>query len=371
MRQYWAAVAVGAATWPAVLVGAGIATVVGGAIYLGQDVLIDWLWGDDQTVTLSGQGMGTTTVNDLPVIPSSFVAILDIYGTGRDLYFVSSTSNLTVRRIRTVAYPCPAETSCSTTQYSLHKDSSFTDIYSIPPDGAYWANKYRRKVTGIGETIEVVYEYSRPPQPLAPPSYKPEPLSPEQAIEAVPEPVTDAQLSPEMLAAIANATWKAQQGQNAVPWSPSDPITSADVAEWLAANPTARPTIGDLFSPVAQVGDQAVPMPLPGALVTPTPTPGEGERIDLGDDPNTPPPTLEDTPTAQMILDPILNLMPDLRSFSVPAHASECPRPQFEIFGTVHRWEVHCDLMEQNRALLETAMLLVWSLCAVFIVLRA
>lgn len=361
-----AAVAVGAATWPAVLVGAGIAAVVGGAIYLGQDLLVDWLWGEDGTVTLSGQGMGSADPSTLPLMPGTYPEVL-AYGVG-DWYFLvgSGSSAGSVRWFRNAECPGTTSSLCS-----KHRDTNFQELSSAPTGGVpYWSNRYRAKVGGA-ETYTVVFEFVNSPEPVAPPGYTPTPLTVEQAIEAVPAAAVDKELSPEMLAAIANATWKAQQGQNAVPWPASDPITAADVAEWLAANPTARPTVGDLFSPVSQVGDQAVPMPLPGTSVTPTPTPGEGDQIDLGDDPNTPPPTLEATPTAQMILDPILNLMPDLRTFSVPAHASECPRPEFEIFGTVHRWEVHCDLMEQNRALLEMAMLLVWSLCAVFIVLRA
>jgi hypothetical protein len=110
---------------------------------------------------------------------------------------------------------------------------------------------------------------------------------------------------------------------------------------------------------------------LPGSGTSPTPTPGEGEKIDLGDDPNTPAPTMEDTPTAEAILSPILNLMPDLKSFEVPAHAGECPKPSFSVFDHEYRWEAHCTLMDQNRALIEAAMMLVWALAALFIVLRA
>ncbi|MNW66789.1 hypothetical protein D3C74_452930 [compost metagenome] len=110
---------------------------------------------------------------------------------------------------------------------------------------------------------------------------------------------------------------------------------------------------------------------MPDTATNPTPTPGEGTEVDLGDDPNTPAPTMEDTPTAQAILSPILNLMPDLKNFAVPSHASECPKPSFSVFGHDYRWEVHCTLMDQNRALIEAAMLLVWSIAALFIVLRA
>lgn len=362
-----AAVAVGAATWPVVLAGAAISTVVGGAIYLGQELLIDWLWGDDGTVELSGQGMGSSNPADLPMMPANYPDLLDMYGVNQNLYFRENSGN--VRWIRTVGYPCPAEGTCTTSPYTKHKDTAFNDVSVTPSEGPYWSNTYRRR---NGTVVEVVYNYTRSPQPISPPSYVPEPLTPEQAIETVPEHATEAELSPEMLAAIANATWKAAQAQpNAVPWPATDPITAQDVMDWLRLNPGARPTVGDLFSPVAPVGAPAVPMPLPSVSPTPEPTPGEGTEVDLGDDPNTPPPTLEDTPTAEMILSPILNLMPDLRAFSVPSVQGSCPMPTFTIFDREHRWEAHCTLMEENRALLEMAMLLVWSIAAVFIVLRA
>lgn len=363
-----AAVAVGAATWPAVLAGAAIATVVGGAVYLGQELLIDWLWGDDGSVQLSGQGMGSTDPGSLPAMPSTYPEVLAL-GLNAEIYVrYTSGSTTTVRRFHNVVYPCPASGTCLSSSYSSHKDANFVDS-NIPAEGPYWANRYRTKVDN---EVRVVYEYTRTPQPILPPSYESVPLTPEQAIDALPESATQSLVSPEMLAAIANATWKqAQQQAGAVPWSATDPVTAQDVSEWMAKNPTSRPTVGDLLSPVAPPGANAVPVPLPGGQVNPEPTPGEGEKIDLGIDPNTPAPKLEDTPTAEMILSPILNLMPDLRSFSVPGHSGVCPTPTFTVFDREYRWEAQCTLMEENRALLEMAMLLVWCIAGVFIVLRA
>lgn len=366
-----AMVAVGAATWPAVLAGAAVATVAGGALYLGEEYLINWLWGDDGTVELSGQGMGESSINDLDPMPGNYPDILDYYTLNSDHFFLVTSGSQAgnVRWFRTVGYPCPAEGSCYASAHSSHKNSSFQDITSAPAEGPYWRNQYRRR---NGTIVEVVYEFARPPQPIAPPAYEPVPLTPDEAIEAVPEPATADQLSPEMLAAIANATWKAAQSEpNAVPWPATDPITAQDVRDWLAQNPQARPTVGDLFSPVAPPGADYVPMPMPDAMPGPSPTPGQGDPVDLGDDPNTPPPTMEPTPTAQMILEPIFNLMPDLRDFDVPAHAGSCPTPNFSVLGNDYVWDTHCDLMEQNRHLIELAMLLVWSISAVFIVLRA
>lgn len=370
-------VAVGGAaavSWPVLLAGAAVAGVVTGAVTLGQGALVDWLYGDDQKVTLSGQGMGTSDGSSLQLMPSSYVDILNSAGVGKDLYYRTTQSK--IRHIKTLGFDCPTSNCPAPAPFTGSLDSTFTQAYNGPYPGpnGYWGQVYRRSIA-VGSTYQrqVVYDFSPPTTtPIAPPSYTPTPKPVADAIADVPEAVTSAQLSPEMLAAIANASWKAAQSQsNALPWPATDPITTKDVNDWLAQNPTKAPTVGDFLSEASPSPDNKVPFPLPGTATNPTPTPGEGTEVDLGDDPNTPAPTMEDTPTAQAILSPILNLMPDLKNFAVPSHASECPKPTFSVFGHEYRWEVHCTLMDQNRALIEAAMLLVWSIAALFIVLRA
>lgn len=371
-------VAVGGAaavSWPVLLAGAAVAGVATGALTLGQGALIEWLFGDDETVTLSGQGMGTSDGSNLGLMPSSYVDLLDQNGTGKDLYFRETSGK--IRHIKTLGFECAASGTCVAPEpFTKVLDSTFTQYYPgpYPGDNGYWSNAYSRTVTlGAGRQRQVVYSFIPPSlTPIAPPAYVSEPKPVEQAIADVPEEVAETQLSPDMLAAIANASWKAAQNQpNALPWPASDPITAQDVKDWLAENPSLAPTVGDFLSEASPTPDNNVPFPLPGNGTSPTPTPGEGEKIDLGDDPNTPAPTMEDTPTAEAILSPILNLMPDLKGFEVPAHAGECPMPSFSVFNHEYRWEAHCTLMDQNRALIEAAMMLVWALAALFIVLRA
>lgn len=123
-------------------------------------------------------------------------------------------------------------------------------------------------------------------------------------------------------------------------------------------------------------------MPLPATNPTTFPdddtnpqTPGQGTQVDLGPDPNTPPPNLEATPTIEQIVGPLLNLMPDLRNFALPGHSSECPTAhlQWSLFGRTfdYTMDTQCVLIEENRGLIQAAMMVVWTLCATFIVLRA
>jgi hypothetical protein len=131
------------------------------------------------------------------------------------------------------------------------------------------------------------------------------------------------------------------------------------------------PTIDDYVGPVAPPGSATVPFPVPGTP-SPTPvTPGDGTKVDLGPDPNVGPPTLEGTPTAQQIVGPFLNLMPDLRAINVADYPGVCPKPSFDWRGTTYLMESHCTLLEANRGTIQTAMLLVWTIAAVVIVLRA
>ena len=72
-----------------------------------------------------------------------------------------------------------------------------------------------------------------------------------------------------------------------------------------------------------------------------------------------------------MILEPILDLMPDLRAFQVPAHSASCPQPSYSVFGRDFRLESHCELLERYRSLIEAACMVAFTILAVTNVLRA
>lgn len=67
--------------------------------------------------------------------------------------------------------------------------------------------------------------------------------------------------------------------------------------------------------------------------------------------------------------------MPDwfpwLPSLSIPVGTGECPVYEFEAFGFQHRLEAHCPLAEQNRALISTIMLVIFTIGAATVVMRA
>lgn len=195
---------------------------------------------------------------------------------------------------------------------------------------------------------------------------------PSAAVENIPASELNKAISDQFLAAAANAAWKAASNYGGLPWTPTDPVTPADVAEWRAANPSMVPTVGDAIAPVSNGSAVVVSPSGSGQTGTgPSTTPGSGTVVDLGPNPNTPAPTLETIPTAQQILSPLLGLMPDLKTFSVPSHTATCPTTSFVALGTAYAIDSHCSLLEANRQLIEAVMMLCWTLASVFIVLRA
>ena len=61
----------------------------------------------------------------------------------------------------------------------------------------------------------------------------------------------------------------------------------------------------------------------------------------------------------------------DLLSWELPGHSSECPTSSFDWMGTTYVIDAHCDLLNAHRSELSTAMVLVFTLSALFIVLKA
>ncbi|RJX30300.1 MAG: hypothetical protein C4516_10675 [Oxalobacter sp.] len=181
-------------------------------------------------------------------------------------------------------------------------------------------------------------------------------------------------INPEIIAKIANDAWQraaAQPGYDGVPYDVSNPITQSDVGD--AYNPQNNPngdpypTVQDGLNPVSAPGQPIVININPNT--SPYSPPSSG--VDLGPNPGIPEPVLETTPTPQQILDPILNLFPSFRSFVVPQHASECPKPSVDIFEKHLVLDTHCTILDQSKPTLYAVMAFVWIVIGIFIILAA
>jgi hypothetical protein len=213
-----------------------------------------------------------------------------------------------------------------------------------------------------------------------------------------------AQVDPGTLAQMVNMTWQRasmQPGYQGLPYTISTPVTSADVQPWIQANPSAAPTLDDLFRPATDAGSSTVPIsptasPSTSTGSNPGTNPGGNTGtspstdpstdtsanpcatphtcvmdVDVRGDPSTPAPTLENTPTIDMILGPIFNLFPDLKGWTVPAHSGSCPTPSVDLFGHTYTMTSHCDLAEKYRPEITTTMTAIFALAALLIVLGA
>ena len=203
-------------------------------------------------------------------------------------------------------------------------------------------------------------------------------------------------LDPITLMQLTNQTWQqaaSQPGYQGLPYSVTQPVQYQDVQSWAQANPSAVPDIADLFTPASDPGTAVVisPTVAPGQAGSgnpaSSPSTGAGNdvnvvntpnvnvtnkvSVDLGPDPGVGSPALESTPTISMILSPLFNLFPDLKHWAVPTHGAACPEPSFSVLGHSFTLTAQCDLAESNRTAIFTAFAAMFTLAALFVVLRA
>lgn len=78
-----------------------------------------------------------------------------------------------------------------------------------------------------------------------------------------------------------------------------------------------------------------------------------------------------DAPTMNEILDPIKNMVLPFINYQAPAFAGTCPQPTFSYYETSFSFSIHCDFIEQNRAMIAGFMSVAWTIVGFLIVLRA
>lgn len=208
------------------------------------------------------------------------------------------------------------------------------------------------------------------------------------AVTDIPDTELGMAVNPQLVAAIANRLWQQasmQPGYDGIPYPQANPISTQEATQWQEANPQVWPSVREFVQPRTDVATNpdTVALPTnptqvgtPPTSFTTSPNPSminpnaQQEPLNLGQDPVTPAPTLERIPTAQEILDPILNLLPGYRSFTATSQSGQCPVPSINLYGT-HVLNAHCVLIEQNKGVIQAAMTFAWATVALFIVLSA
>ncbi len=210
-------------------------------------------------------------------------------------------------------------------------------------------------------------------------------LSPDAAVDGLSQSELDKKLNPAILAALANQAWKqaaSQPGYDGLPYPYSNPVSTDEATTWTQANPQYAPTVRDFVSPNPVTTSNPQPWALPSDPTAPVTTPTtqtnpnvtnpaeQNPLTNLGPDPGTGAPTLEPIPTAQQILDPVLNMLPGHRSYTANSYQGICPTPTINLYGS-HVMDAHCTLIDQNKSVIQSAMTFAWAVIALFIVLSA
>ncbi len=348
--------AAGLPLWATIAVG-GLTAV---AVSLGVGALTSWLFNADRSVSVAGAGTGGITAGGsaYTVVGPDGATYVGGDGAGIQLAALEAAYSYAWHGI---AYNSSAG---GLNYYDAYANDDNHHTYltigtATPVTASATCSGYMRNDVCVPGT---------PPAPVI--------QAPSDAVAAVPSGDMTLPVNPQILAAAANNAWQqaaAQPGYQGVPYQASNPVTSTDVEAWRSANASAYPTVGDLLSPAVNPATSTVPFVGPGVSANPgTNTgPAGSTQVNVGPDPAIPAPALEAAPTAAQILAPLLNLMPDLKAYTVPAHEGTCPSVTFSLFERSIAMDQHCTLLESVRTQLFAVMALVWAVLAVMIVLTA
>lgn len=196
-----------------------------------------------------------------------------------------------------------------------------------------------------------------------------------------------------IIAFLANQLWRQtyedlERDYVVAPYPYSNPITEADVQQYYQDYPQMVPRVGDLLAPLPAVAPGVTPNPYqlpsgpPSPMVSPNPVPTpdanpqpgpDTVEVDFGPDPGIGWPSLETIPTPYEILEPILNMMPDLKNYVVPPHAGACPDTSFHVdyLNADYDFDEMCQILDEYQSVIASIMMLVFFVTALFIILSA
>lgn len=376
-----AVITVGTVTAPGWITGAiaiGVGAVISYAVGLAVDAAVNWLFRTDGKIDQSGNQLDKDpSTGILPGVPAWRAKQWVTKSTteeiwGGDGFAVARQAEASYRSVNGFTPNTPTCAFAAGGKSAICGNSISTLIADGPPGacpkGSFW-------VAGICSP----YGFTAPggaPTIIG--------QTPQQAVNALPSSELGKGLNPQIIAALTDRAWQeaaSQPGYDGLPYQVSNPVTAVDVQPWLQANPELAPTVQDFVAPnpvsPTNPNPWAIPLnPQAPAIQPVIPNAGttnpaaSSPETNLGADPGIGAPALEATPTAQQIIDPILQLAPDLRGFQASGQAGVCPRPTIDLYGT-HVLDAHCKLIEDNKQVLQLAMAFAWAAMALFIVLSA
>lgn len=75
--------------------------------------------------------------------------------------------------------------------------------------------------------------------------------------------------------------------------------------------------------------------------------------------------------SAEDVLNPLLNMLPEYQNFQLSLPSGVCPTSSFDLFDETFVFDSHCGLLEEHRDFVSLISLLMYSVSSLFIVLRA
>lgn len=160
-----------------------------------------------------------------------------------------------------------------------------------------------------------------------------------------------------------------------VPVTSSNPVTAAEINAALGTNTVSLQDLlnGINLSPELkpEVLTQTNPLTNPESKPEPGKPSADTPPFSLGVNPAIPAPSLDDAPSGEEILNPLRNIMPDIKNLSISSKDVQCPVWSFELWDNKYSIDSHCELMEKIRPLLKAVFLLIWGIISLRIILTA
>ncbi|WP_340676165.1 hypothetical protein [Paraperlucidibaca sp.] len=340
---------------------------IGYAASVGEESLTNWLLKEDGTVDVEG--------NPLPIDSSDGMTVGSSYWSASD-YVNSMQGGDGFAVARQAYYNYMARGGNTNPQAPNCQQNNDTQIQCANIVAVF---KPSGSLNMCGQGFYFANEQCKPysyPAPSSVPAQSD--LTAQQAVDSLPTSDLSRNLSPAYVAAVANIMWSRaamEPGYDGVPYSNSKQITSNDVKAWMDANPNYTPTVADFTSPAPSSSSTAYT--LPGTATSSAPQAinpnATSTPLNLGPDPAIDAPTLQSTPTAEAILSPALDLMPDLKNLVLPETTAECPKPILYVFDTEIEFSAHCILLEDYhlKEIIQGLMMFFWALAAAIVVLTA
>ena len=160
-----------------------------------------------------------------------------------------------------------------------------------------------------------------------------------------------------------------QPGYSGIPITSSNPVTSTEVSNALGSSTLTQSELVKPYTELPQATSVSDANTAPDVVATPGTETGTSTEIDMTN-PGIEQPTLEEPPTGEEILSPILTMFDDF-DLTLNLRSVECPIYSFAAFGKTYVMDSQCELIDQYKSVIASIFLCIWGFLAFRIVMEA